>query len=101
MNTRTKYENAGKRMKLRGTFTDHMGGTHDEVLVEDYWINLEGRSWMDCNGNPACMIYGIRTGLTQGLHGEGIPTDDHVVYGKTGRFGNLFHVSELGDVINQ
>lgn len=46
---------------------------------------------MDSNGNPAAMMYAIRTG-SQGFD---VPIDNEVVYGKIGSLGYLFHVSEL------
>jgi len=48
---------------------------------------------MDANGNPAALIYAIRSGF------DGLPTDDEVVYGKIGSFGHLIHESELGEVV--
>jgi hypothetical protein len=44
---------------------------------------------MDCDGNPACLIYALRSGLM------GLPTDDEVLYGKVGIFGHLVHISEI------
>lgn len=64
-----------------------------EYVIEDWWDRVAGKSWMDCNGNPACMNYGMRSGFA------GLPTDDEVVYGKIGHFGHLIHVSELGNVV--
>lgn len=64
-----------------------------EFVVEDWWENVAGRSWMACNGNPACLKYGMRSAFA------GLPTDNEVVYGKVGMFGHLVHVSELGDVV--
>jgi hypothetical protein len=61
-----------------------------EFRVEDWWDRVDGRSWMDCVGNPACLVYAMRAGTT------GLPTDNEVVYGKgPGGFGSLVHVSEL------
>lgn len=62
----------------------------EEFRVEDYWHHVAGKSWMNSNGNPACMNYAIRSGLGN------MPTDDEVVYGKIGAYGYLIHVSELG-----
>lgn len=42
---------------------------------------------MDSNGNPAAMMYAIRTG-SQGFN---VPIDNEVVYGKIGSLGYLFH----------
>lgn len=61
-----------------------------EILIEDWWDRLGGKSWRDMNGNPACMEYGFRAGK------EGLPRDDEVVYGKIGAAGKLIHVSQLG-----
>ncbi len=58
-------------------------------IVEDYWDRVAGRSWMVCDGNPACMEYGMRSGSA------GLPTDNEVLYGKTEGFGYLIHVSEI------
>lgn len=46
---------------------------------------------MDSNGNPAAMMYAIRTG-SQDFN---VPIDNEVVYRKIGLLGYLFHVSEL------
>lgn len=81
---------AGQTVKLR---TDVKHPQFDiagqEFRIEDWWDNLTGRSWMDATGNPAAMVYGIRSGLSN------LPLDDEVVYGKVGSFGHLIHVSEL------
>lgn len=66
-------------------------------VIEDYWINVAGVSWMFANGNPACLKYAIRTGFSK----VPIPTDDNVIYGHdllTG-LGHLVHESEIGGVI--
>lgn len=72
---------------------DHLDGS--EFRIEDWWVNVSenNTSWMWCDGNPACMKYGIRSGI------DALPTDDEVVYGKVGSFGHLIHVSELGEVV--
>jgi len=53
--------------------------------IEDWWINVGGKSWMVCNGNPTCLKYAMRSGFS------GLPLDDKVVYGKVGAFGHLVH----------
>jgi hypothetical protein len=57
------------------------------LLIEDWWDRIAGKSWMDCNGNPACLQYAIVS--------SGDPIDDEVVYGKIGAFGVLVHVTRL------
>ena len=83
---------AGKTVKIKNDVThpqvNDFGGS--EYHVEDWWDRVAGKSWMDCNGNPACMVYAIRTGLDRE-----VPTDNEVLYGKVGYFGHLVHVSEI------
>ena len=70
------------------------GGKAEGLIfeVEDYWINISGKSWMVSNGNPACMEYAFRTAC-QELE---VPTfSDNVIYGKIDGFGHLFHECEL------
>lgn len=42
---------------------------------------------MDSNGNPAAMMYAIRTGSQD----FDVPIDNEVVYGKIGSLGYLCH----------
>lgn len=65
--------------------------SNQRFIVEDWWENVYGRSWMVSDGNPAAMIYGIRTGMKRGT----VPSDNNVVYGKIDGMGYLLHVSEL------
>lgn len=60
-----------------------------KYLVEDWWDRVAGKSWMGCDGNPACLKYAIRSAFA------GLPTDNEVLYGKVGAFGHLIHVSEI------
>ena len=64
---------------------------NQEFVVEDWWENVTGKSWMFSDGNIAALAYAVRTGLR---HGE-VPLDNEVLYGKIGNLGFLFHVSEL------
>ena len=65
-----------------------------EFIAEDYWINISGMAWMECNGNPACIDYAYRAGI------KNLPYDNKVVYGKIGGLGYLLHESEL-DILNE
>ena len=82
---------AGRTVRIAGTAkhpqVPDFGGS--EFRVEDWWENVGGKSWQACEGNPACMVYGIRSGLS------GLPLDDEVLYGKIGPFGHLVHYSEI------
>ena len=92
---RDKHPLAGKTvlLNLRGGHIQIQSGDH--YRIEDWWENVGGKKWGDCDGNPACIIYGFRAGKA------GIPPDDEVVYGKVGPFGHLIHVSELGDEVKE
>lgn len=83
-----KHELAGKVVRIKsGQFKGL------EYHIEDYWDRIAGVSWMDADGNPACLHYAIRSAT------EGIPTDNNVLYGKIGALGYLVHISELGEEI--
>lgn len=85
--TREKFRFAGQTVKVRNEIPKFGGA---DFIIEDYWQNVTGGlSWMDSNGNPAAMMYAIRTG-SQGFD---VPIDNEVVYGKIGSLGYLFHVS--------
>lgn len=70
-------------------------GMYDgRFTVEDWWDRVAGVSWKHANGNPAAMIYGMRSAFAE------LPFDDEVVYGHDeSGFGHLVHVSELGEVV--
>lgn len=61
----------------------------NDYRVEDWWDRVAGKSWMNCDGNPACLDYAIRSA------NDGLPIDNNVVYGKVGMMGKLVHVSQL------
>jgi hypothetical protein len=86
-----RYEKIKVKFAGKGHFqVDTQGYPQEhEAEVEDYWDSLTGGSWMFAEGNPACLIYGLRSGL------NGLPTDDNVLYVKIGAFGHLVHLSEV------
>lgn len=59
------------------------------AYTEGLWKDLTGESWMTTDGNPACLIYGMRAGKA------GLPMDDNVHYVHIGMFGHLVHETEL------
>jgi len=63
-----------------------------EFVVEDWVDRVIGQSWMFADGNPACLIYAIRSGLT-----ETSMIDNEVLYGKVGPLGHLVHISEIDE----
>lgn len=83
---------AGKTVRLRPDYY------HPEVVpgnlfavIEDWWDRMYGKSWMDATGNPAALIYAIRSAQAH----YRLPIDDNVVYGKVGGLGHIIHVSEI------
>jgi hypothetical protein len=87
-----KHPLAGQKVLLKcKPDPDELNGK--EFVIEDWWQNVAGQSWMDCNGNPTCLKYAMRSAFA------GLPTDNKVVYGKVGSFGHLVHESELGEVV--
>lgn len=72
------------------TVTANIGRGEEAIRIEDWWDRVAGGSWMDANGNPAALVYAMRSGLA------GLPIDDKVLYGKDCQgFGHLLHVSEV------
>lgn len=62
-----------------------------DFVVEDWWQNVSGCSWMNSDGNPAALTYAVRTGMAA-YH---VPLNNEVVYGKIGMTGYLLHITEL------
>jgi len=92
---REQHPLAGRTVCLKALTEKSLGPQLQEgdlFRVEDWWSNVAGESWMWCKGNPACLNYAMRSGLS-----GAIPTDDEVVYGKVGGLGHLVHISELGE----
>lgn len=89
-----KSEFADKEVKIkRGLKHPQLkkfGGS--KIRIEDWWDRVSGNSWKFAQGNPACLIYAMRTGFTK----TPPPTpDDDVLYGKIDRLGYLVHISEI------
>lgn len=62
-----------------------------EAEVEDWWDspNVYGSSWMTADGNPAALMYAMRSAFSN------LPLDNEVVYVKVDGLGMLLHESEL------
>jgi hypothetical protein len=87
---------AGKvvRIKPHVTHLQYPGFGGSEFEIEDWWDRVSGGSWMNATGNPACLIFAMRSAEQR----PRIPTDDEVVYGKRGGMGSLLHVSEFEEI---
>lgn len=81
---------AGQTVKLELAAEGPNLANGDLYQIEDYWDRISGGSWMFAAGNPAAMLYGMRSGIGN------LPVDDEVVYGKDEfGLGHIVHVSEL------
>ena len=94
---RPKYEFAGETVKVKSgvgksSFGTDMSGADFEI--EDWAVNLWGKSWMDMTGNPTALEYAFRIGVNC-KHNNVPPFSNDVLYGKIGGFAHLFHVNEL------
>lgn len=73
----------------------NFGGS--QIKIEDWWDRVYGSSWMFAQGNPACLIYAMRTGFSK----TPVPTDDEVLYGHTkDGLGHLIHILEIEEANN-
>lgn len=94
-NIRNVSPYAGMTVKIK----DHVGAdpmtgsalAGQDFTIEDWWVNVDGHSWMYSDGNPAALNYSFRIGMAQYF----VPLDNDVLYGKIGGMGFLFHISEL------
>jgi len=81
----------GERYRIDSPSTEYFerkyGEPHPVFRVEDLDTVVFGQSWMDMDGNPACLLYAIRV--------VDIPISGKVYYGKIGHLGELIHESEL------
>lgn len=60
-----------------------------EATVEGLWKDITGQSWRHSDGNPAAIVYAIRSGAAR------IPPNDDVYYVKVSGLGYLVHESEI------
>lgn len=73
-------------------------GTYKDGIytLEGKWNELmDGKSWMDNLGNPACLQYHLRVSR------DNLPIDNNVYYGHIEPFGHLIHESEIGEEIHE
>lgn len=94
---REKFKYAGRTVKTKqgvgiNSFGQDMSG--QDFVVEDWWENVSGCSWMYAAGNPAALEYAIRHAKYGDNNNVSLFGND-VVNGKIGTFGHIFHVNEL------
>jgi hypothetical protein len=85
---------AGQTVVIKSDLNDPSANVPagSEYVVEGYWDEITGKSWMYSDGNWACLNYAMRSGA------YGLPLDDNVLYGKVGTLGFLVDVSEVESV---
>jgi hypothetical protein len=66
------------------------------IIIEGLWKKLGGKSWMVCDGNPACLLFAIRSAAEKLSLND--MTDDKVYYGHIGGLGELVCEKELEEV---
>lgn len=94
---RDRYEYAGATAKLKsGVGCDMVGNdmSGKPFVIEDWFENVVGCSWMAANGNPTALIYAMRT-AKNGANNGVYPFSNDVVYGKVDGMGFAFHVNEF------
>lgn len=69
----------------------------NEYLIEGYWDEIEGKSWLDTEFRPVILNYSMRTLAEK--HLKDYQECDEVLYGKIGIYGHLIHVSEIERLI--
>jgi len=66
-----------------------------QVFVEDWMDLLLGDNPWDHPGNPSVLAYTVRAATDM------LPMDQDVIGCKLGGFSTIFHVTELGDVVQE
>ncbi len=82
----------GETVRIKDGVTDLMQGQvigGAEYVIEGFWDQVAGKSWMESNGNPAALQYAMRSSDNR------LPIDNKVLYGKIGSSGHLVHESEI------
>lgn len=77
-----------------GYFFKKYGTASPEIRIEDRDINVFGRSWMMMDGNPACMLFGMRLGAEREYSCIGLAA----YYGKVQGLGELVLEDELEEI---
>ena len=84
------FANARRKVRVRDSIQKYPQFVDTtEVVVEDWWDRVIGKSWMHCDGNPVCLVYAVRSASAR------LPFDNEVVYAKAQGLGVLVHVSEI------
>ena len=94
---RDTYKFAGETVKVKdGVGHDHMNNelSGEDFVIEDWFENVVGVSWLHATGNPTALIYAMRS-ARYGANNEVPAFSTDVLYGKIKGMGYAFHVNEL------
>jgi len=82
---------AGQQIKIKFKEPGHfqIEGLEHEAIIEDWWDRFTGGSWMFADGNPAALVYAMRSAIAE------LPLNDEVVYAKINGLGHIIHETEL------
>lgn len=83
----------GQTYQIKGSseyFKNKYGTPNPFITIEGKDWEVFGKRWGSMTGNPACLMYAIRS--------TGIPITGQVYYGKVDGLGEVVHESELGEV---
>jgi hypothetical protein len=86
----------GNTYRIKGNskyFTEKYGTPNPLIVIEDEDEKVFGGWWGFQRENPACVLYGIRSGL------EELPPMGKVYYGHIDSLGELVHETELEEII--
>lgn len=87
-----------KQYRVKGNsvyFRTKYGTSNPVIEIEDNWDKISGESWRKSQGNPTCILFGMRLGM-EGHAGE--QKDEDIYYGKIGETGELVMAEELEEV---
>ena len=86
-------KNKSYRVKGNSSYLKKKYGTpNPDIIIEDEDIAVFGGSWGDQQGNPACLLYAVRSAQ------DHIPFGGKVYYGKIGCLGEVVHETELTEI---
>lgn len=93
--------NKNGKYRIKGDskyFKDKYGTSNPVITIEDDHEKVFGKWWGFMNGNPACLLYAVRSPV------DNLPMDNagtgKVFYGHVGKLelGELVHISELEEI---
>lgn len=85
------------RIKGKSKYFKEKYGTSNPIIeIEDTDERVFGKKWTMMDGNPACMLFGMRAGF-EGVPVTGYNYYGHIKYGEA-RLGEVVNESELEEI---